>query len=217
MILAACWRKLQITGMLPLLLAANDAAAEPTGWWTSWLGPTGTFLAAMVLVILCFLAWASNLIAIPGNWISVVLLAAYAWLGPQDGRANLGYLPVVAACLCALVGEILEFAASAMGAQRAGASRRSTVFAMVGSVVGAIIGAVVGIPVPVIGPILAAILFAGLGATAGAMWSEWSDGRPWRESWNIGHAAFWGRTFGTLGKIMAGLVIVVIALVSVLI
>jgi len=88
---------------------------------------------------------------------------------------------------------------------------------MLGSVVGAIVGAMVGIPVPVVGPILAAILFAGLGATAGAMWGEWSDGRPWRENWSIGHAAFWGRTFGTLGKITAGFGIFLIALMSVLI
>ncbi len=215
MILAVCWKQFQFTGALSLL-AANEAAGEATKW-TAWLEPTGTVLAAIVLVMLCFLAWGSNLIALPGNWIAVALLAGYAWLGPQDSRANIGMVAVVAAGLCALTGEILEFAASAFGAQRAGASRRSTIFAVVGSVGGAILGAVIGIPVPLIGPILAAILFAGLGATAGAMYGEWSDGRPWRENWSIGHAAFWGRTFGTLGKITAGFGILLIAIVSVLV
>ena len=77
-------------------------------------------------------------------------------------------------------------------------------------------GAVVGIPVPVIGSILAAILFGGIGAAAGAFYGEWTDGRAWRESWTIGHAAFWGRTFGVFGKIAAGMIIVAIALFGVL-
>jgi uncharacterized protein YqgC (DUF456 family) len=162
-------------------------------------------------------AWCLNLIALPGNWISVALLAGYAWLGPQDSRVSIGYLPVIAAGLCALVGEVLEFLASAVGAKRAGASRRSTLYALIGSFAGAILGALVGLPVPVIGPVLAAILFAGFGATAGAMYGEWTDGRPWKENWNIGHAAFWGRTFGTLGKFSAGLVIFLIAAVSIVV
>jgi uncharacterized protein YqgC (DUF456 family) len=188
-----------------------------TSTWTAWLEPSGAVMAALILLVLCFAAWAANLVALPGNWICVALLAFYAWLGPQEGRANLGYGAVVAAGLFALIGELLEFLASALGAQRAGASRRSTLYALLGSIGGAIAGAIVGLPVPVVGPILAAILFAGLGATAGAMIGEWSDGRPWRENWNIGRAAFWGRTFGTLAKVTAGLIIVLIAIAGVLI
>ncbi len=187
------------------------------GQWMTWLGPTGTVLLGVSLVVLCLLGWGLNLISLPGNWINVAMLALFAWLGPETGRIAIGYGAVAGAFTFALFGEVLEFAASAAGAQKAGASRRSTIFAMIGSMVGAIGGAMVGIPVPVIGPILAAILFGGLGATAGAMYGEWTDGREWRESWSIGRAAFWGRTFGTLGKILAGLAIVVIALVGVLV
>lgn len=183
--------------------------------WLSWLTPTGTVMLAIALVLVCAAAWAANLIALPGNWIAVALLAAYAWLGPETGRAAIGYPWVIAAFAFALVGEMLEFAASAVGAQKAGASRRSTIYAMIGSMVGAIGGAAIGVPVPVIGSVLAAILFGGLGATAGAMYGEWTDGKSWKDSWSIGHAAFWGRTFGTLGKVTAGLAIVVIALLGV--
>ena len=201
---------------LAWLASGLRASSEPLQW-TPWLQPTLTVIAAVALVLLCIIAWAGNLVALPGNWICVALLALYAWLGPQEGRANLGYGAVVAAGLFALIGELLEFLASALGAQRAGASRRSTLYALIGSVGGAITGAIVGLPVPVLGPILAAILFAGLGATAGAMAGEWSDGRPWRENWNIGRAAFWGRTFGTLGKLSAGLIIVLIAVAGLVI
>ena len=199
-------------GLLHLPLAAPE-----TSVWFDWMEPTGAFLAAFTLIFLCLAAWAGNLIALPGNWVAVALLAGYAVFGPQESRAGIGYAPVIAAFVLALLGEIFEFIAGALGAQKAGASRKSTMLAVVGSMCGAILGAIIGIPVPIIGPVLAAILFGGLGATMGAMFGEWTDGRSWRESWPIGHAAFWGRTFGTIGKVTAGLMIVLIAIASVVI
>lgn len=188
-----------------------------TDSWTSWFAPTGAVVLAIAVVLLCLIAWGVNLFGLPGNWISVAILALYAWLGPQEGRTAIGYYAVCGAFVAALIGELIEFAAGAFGAKRAGASRRSTMYAVAGSMIGAISGALIGIPVPLIGSILAAILFGGVGAAAGAMYGEWSDGRPWRESWTIGNAAFWGRTLGVFGKISFGLVIVVIVLAAVLI
>lgn len=190
-------------------------ASETTGNWTAWLEPSGTVALGVALVALCIFAWGMNLIALPGNWVAVALLALYAWLGPQEGRAAIGYVSVGIAFAAAMAGELLEFMAAAMGAKRAGASRKSTLYAVVGSMAGAVLGAIVGVPVPVLGSILAAVLFGGVGATLGAMYGEWTGGRSWRESWSIGHAAFWGRTMGTLGKVSAGLVIVLIAIFGV--
>ncbi len=201
--------------------AVNEIGNQTNSWfvtdgWFEWFAPTGAALAALSLVLICIVAWASNLVGLPGNWFSVAILAVYAWIGPQDSRAALGYGAVATAFAAALVGELVEFAAGALGAKRAGASRRSTIFAVIGSMVGAISGAVIGVPVPVIGSILAAILFGGIGAAVGAIYGEWSDGRAWRESWTIGHAAFWGRTLGVFGKIAAGMIIVAIAILGVL-
>ncbi len=185
--------------------------------WTAWLGATGDVFLAILLVLVCFVSWGANLIALPGNWAAVAAMALYAWLAPADDRLAISIGAVVAAFVCALLGEIFEFFASALGASRAGASRRATVYAVIGSMVGAMLGAVIGVPVPVVGSVLAAILFGGLGATAGAMYGEWTNGKPWRESWSIGHAAFWGRTTGTIGKMVAGLGVVLIAILGVLV
>ncbi len=207
------------SGISLYLLADVSSNADSSWWsidWGGWWEPTGTVMLAIALVLLCIIAWGANLIALPGNWFSVALLALYAWLGPQETRIAIGYAAVVFAFFSALVGELLEFIAGALGAKSAGASRKSTIFAVLGSMIGAILGAIIGVPIPVIGSVIGAILFGGLGATAGAMYGEWTDGRSWRESWSIGHAAFWGRTFGTLGKISAGLVIVLVAVVGVL-
>ena len=174
-------------------------------------------MLALALLAACVAAWLLNLIALPGNWIAILLMAIYAWLGPEQGVVQLGVASLAIAFVLGLVGEGIEFAAGALGASRAGASRRATVAAIVGSVIGALTGGVIGIPIPVFGPILAAILFGGLGATAGAMLAEWNRGRPWRENWRIGQAAFWGRTAGTVGKMIAGLGILVVCVVALLI
>ena len=198
---------------MPLIFSASFFAESNT--WTAWLEPTGTFLIAITMVLLCMIAWAGNLIALPGTWVAVLVLLVYALVGPETGHASIGYIPVLAAFCFALLGEGFEFVAAALGAQKAGASRKATLLAMIGSMIGAILGAIVGLPVPIVGQVLAAILFGGLGATLGAMLGEWSNGSSWRESLPIGHAAFWGRTIGTLGKVAAGAVIVVIAMISV--
>ncbi|TWT98866.1 DUF456 domain-containing protein [Neorhodopirellula pilleata] len=197
---------------------------ESVWQWLLWAGASvgeiatagGGVLLAIALVVVCGAAWLLNLISLPGNWLAVLALAVYAWLGPETGRVGVGLLPVIAAFGLGLVGELFEFAAGAVGASRAGASRRATLYSIIGSIVGAITGGIVGLPVPVIGPVLAALLFGGLGATAGAMFAEWNDGRSWRENWRIGRAAFWGRTTGTVGKMVAGLAIVLICLFSVI-
>lgn len=182
----------------------------------AWLESANSILLGMGIVLLNAIAWTANLVALPGNWIMVLLLTCFVWFGPKEGRIAIGIGPLIAAIAIAILGELVEFAASALGAKRAGASRRSITYAVLGSFVGAFAGAVVGIPIPIVGPIIAAILFAGLGAMAGAIYGERYEGKEWKETWEIGQAAFWGRTFGTFGKISAGFAIVTLTAISVI-
>lgn len=172
---------------------------------------------AVGLVLLCLFAWLLNLISLPGNWLAVALVVGYVWLGPETGRGAIGYGVAGLVFGLALLGEIVEFIAGALGASRAGASRKSTIYAVIGSMAGALLGGVMGVPIPIVGSLVAALLFGALGATAGAMYGEWTDGKGWQESWTVGHAAFWGRLFGTLGKIAAGGGILAAVLVAVLV
>ncbi len=100
----------------------------------------------------------------------------------------------------AVLGEIIELAAGALGVARTGGSRRSAMLALAGSLVGSVLGVVVGVPIPVVGSVIAAVLFAGMGAMAGAILGELSVGRTPGDGWQVGKAAFWGRLAGTLGK-----------------
>ncbi|MEM9586249.1 MAG: DUF456 domain-containing protein [Planctomycetota bacterium] len=204
-----------LTALTILAQSSELPNSNMGGGWMAGMQLGGTLALAVTMVLVCLVCWGLNLIALPGNWIAVAVMALFAWLGPSEGRLAIGIVSVGIAFLLALVGEGVEFMAGAMGASRAGASRRSTLYAMLGSIIGAIVGAFIGVPIPVVGSVLAAILFGGLGATAGAIYGEWSDGKPWRESWAVGHAAFWGRTFGTLGKALIGLGIVLTAFVAI--
>ncbi|WP_436716550.1 DUF456 domain-containing protein [Roseiconus lacunae] len=183
--------------------------------WVSLLSGGSLYLLAIGLVLACFLSWLTNLITLPGNWICVLLIGLYAWLGPQSGRLSISLVTLGVTFAIAFVGEVIEFVASAAGAKNAGASTKSTIYSIFGSIVGAVVGGIVGVPIPVVGQIFAAIIFGGLGAAFGAMYGEWTDGRAWRDNWNVGQAAFWGKLFGTIGKFSVGLLIVLTVVVAV--
>ena len=65
----------------------------------------------------------------------------------DDRRLTVSWTVVIVLAGLALLGEILEFAAGAWGASRAGASRRGTTLALIGSIVGGLIGVAIGLPV----------------------------------------------------------------------
>ena len=84
---------------------------------------------------------------LPGNWIAALLVAIYFFAVPQGERIAIGWLEVLGVIVFAVLGEILEFAAAALGAKKAGGSTRATVFAVIGSMIGATVGVFVGLPV----------------------------------------------------------------------
>jgi uncharacterized protein YqgC (DUF456 family) len=164
----------------------------------------------VVLMICCLL----NLFGLPGNWINLVALSVYVYFTPEGQRPSISWWVVAVVLVLAILGEIVEFAAGAVGAAKVGGSRRSAALAILGSFIGGIAGALIGVPIPIIGSVIAILLFASAGALVGAMLGEWWKGRDWEACRQVGHAAFWGRLFGTFGKFSVGALIVLVALVS---
>ena len=175
-----------------------------------------TFVWALLLVVIVVAACLLTVIGMPGNWLVVTAAAVYAFLLPHDGRAAIGWPVVVALVGLAVLGEVVELVAGALGVQRVGGSRRSAVLALGGSVVGGIVGVIVGVPIPIIGSFVGAILFGGLGALTGGMLGEYWKGRTTDEALRVGHAAFWSRLFGTLSKAAIGLVMVIVTIAALL-
>lgn len=173
-----------------------------------------SFFWATLLLIILASAWVLTLVGMPGNWVMVAAVIVYVLLVPVEATLGIGWPVAIALVVLATLGEILEFAAGALGVAKAGGSRRGAVFALVGSLAGAMVGLVVGAPIPVVGSLIAAVLLAGVGALIGAMLGEQGKGRGFDESWKIGKAAFWGRLLGTAAKTVLGAVMVAVAVVA---
>ena len=157
--------------------------------------------ASLFLVTLA-VGWILTLLSLPGNWLMLLAAVLYAYLLPPETAVSIGWGVVFAMAVLALLGELLEFAAGAMGATRQGGSKRGAILAALGAVPGAILGAIVGSLIPIVLQIVAVVVFAGLGALGGAMLGEWWKGRTLGESWRVGQGAFWGRILGSLAKVM---------------
>ncbi len=174
------------------------------------------WLWAALLVVGCALGWATNLVTLPGNWIVVGLTALFAWFFPPSSGHGIGWPTVFVLVALAAAGELLEFAASAATAARQGGSRRGMALALLGALFGSVLGVGLGSPIPVLGHLIGAVAGAAVGSFAGAYVGETWKGRPEDERVAVGKAAFWGRLWGTAGKLTIGGVMVVVATLAAL-
>ena len=145
--------------------------------------------AALLLIVLAA-CWVLTLLGMPGNWLMIAAAVGYVLLVPGDSPAAIGWATVVVLSVLALLGELLEFLAGALGAAKAGGSRRSAVLALAGSLAGAVVGLFVGLPIPLVGPLLGALLLAA--GHSGAVLGERWKGRQLDKSLKVGEGAFWG-------------------------
>jgi uncharacterized protein YqgC (DUF456 family) len=180
------------------------------------MSPWLYFLVVAILLLISIAAWLLTLLTLPGNWLIVLAAAVFAWLIPAQAGQGITWRTVVVLVALAVVGEVIEFAAGAVGAARQGASRRAVVLSLVGAFVGSLAGLAVGMPIPVVGPLVMAVLGGAAGAFAGAYLGEWSKGRIASQRSAAGHSAFVGRIWGTVGKLAAGAVMLAILAFDVL-
>lgn len=172
-------------------------------------------VGAILLLLVAVFLWALNLIGLPGNWLVIAAAALYAYFMPADSRLDVTLWTLLGLVGLALIGEAVEFVAGALGAKKAGGSRRSAALALLGSMAGGLFGLTVGLPIPIVGSIAAALLFAGLGALGGAVLGEQWKGRTLDQSLRVGESAFWGRILGTFGKTVIGALMIIVLVVAV--
>jgi len=166
------------------------------------------YLWASLLFLSNLLAWGSNFFGMPGNWLLLLFAVVYKIVLPENQQPDLSWSVIAMALLLAVLGEVWEFAASAAGAARQGGSRRGALMSIGGSLIGSLAGAFVGIPVPVIGPLIGALLGGAVGAFVGAYFGERHRDHQARVA--ISKAALVGRLFGTAGKLVFGLAMLII-------
>lgn len=156
-------------------------------WAQAW--PT---VAAVILVVTALVGLVLTALTLPGPWITLAVALVLWWWQPQLFE----WWTLLLAALIAGVGELVEFAASMVGAAKAGATRKGAL----GAAVGTLIGAIAGMP---FGLFIGAIVGGVLGAAIGATLAErgWAD-RSWREAGKAGAGAAIGRLVATVAKTM---------------
>lgn len=192
-----------------------DAAAV-SDWTASVALDVGYWATVVGLIVSAVALWATNFITLPGNWFVLALAIAAVFIHIGDHQPCMSWAGVVVLGVLAVVGEVLEFFASAAGAAKQGASRRGVILAVAGAMGGSLAGATIGVPVPVVGPLLGALVGGGLGAFGGAYLGEWwKRDRQHRDRLAVAKAAFSGRLLGTLGKLLVGSVMLVVFAVGI--
>jgi hypothetical protein len=161
------------------------------------------YLVALLLVLLGAGCLVLVAIGLPGGWLLLALAACIEFFVdpfylPRGAQPTFPPWTLWASLLLLLLGEVLEFGASALGAKQGGATRRGMLGSLVGGLAGAILLTPV-IPIPVVGTLIGALVGTFLGAVAG----ETTGRRPSSLPGSIkpATAATVGRVLGSMSKL----------------
>ncbi|MBL9031951.1 MAG: DUF456 family protein [Phycisphaerae bacterium] len=164
-------------------------------------------LAAITIALAGLAGVALTALTLPGVWL--VLALAVGWQFACD-PAPMSWTTIGVAAGLALVGEIVEFVASAVGSSRAGGGKG----AAAGSIIGALVGAVVGsFVVPIVGTIVGAVAGAGLGAAAAERGVREVS---WGQTWRVGAGAAAGRAVAMVAKLGVACAVAIVLVVGAL-
>ena len=165
----------------------------------------GNIVAIIALSLWCVLCIVLTAVRLPGPWLILLAAVVYAWWRSWEplGPWMLGGLFAMAVC-----GEILEFAASALTARRAGASKQAIWGALIGSILGAVFLSFV-LPIPLIGTVAGALV----GCFLGAVLAEIATHQDLDRGARVGVSSTIGFGLGMIGKVtlavaMSGMVLV---------
>ena len=155
-----------------------------------------------LLVVGQVVGLALTALGLPGLWLQVVALGAFAYAGDFQ---QVSVISVGVVAFLALLAEVAEFLLGGRYATKYGGGRR----AGVGAILGGVVGALVGLPLPLLGSVFGAMI----GAFLGAFLLELTTGRGTNPALRAGWGAFIGRIVATAMKAGVGVVILVLALI----
>ncbi len=149
------------------------------------------YVAGILVALFGLFGVVLTLLGFSGVWLTIVVALLVEWWRAGQQFELWTILGVIG---LGVLGEVAEFVAGAVGAGKAGGSKR----AAVGAIVGGLVGALVGTPImPIIGTIAGAALGAGIGA---AILERTKDQRTWGDVWRVGQGAAIGRLVATVIK-----------------
>ncbi len=164
-----------------------------------------TYVAATIIALVALSGVGLTLMTLPGIWIMIATatLIDLLWMDLYNPWT------LAAAFALAILAEIVELLASAVGTNKAGGTKHGAIWSIVGAIVGAILGSFM-IPIPILGTIAGGVIGAGGAAIA----AELAFGKKnFQEATKIGTGAAVGRLFSTILK--TGFAITIAALLIV--
>jgi len=147
-----------------------------------WVSSPNVWLWVLAVLLVCIGLAGSVLPALPGVSLVFTGLVLAAW---ADDFERVRGFTVTVLGLLTVTSFVVDFAATALGAKRVGATR----LAIVGAMLGTVAGIFFGIPGLILGPFL--------GAVAGEMISHGGV----QQAARAGVATWMGLVFGTLAKL----------------
>ena len=163
------------------------------------------YAGAAAFALVGLLAVVLTPVGVPGAWMLVGVAGTVdvtAMLFGGGKTLPFGVTAIAVALSAAVLGEVLEFVASAMGAKAGGASRSGMVGSMVGGFAGVIAGTLL-VPVPIVGSIVGALA----GVVGGALLGEIAfHGRRASDAVRPAAGAAVGRLLGSVAKLPCSMV-----------
>ncbi len=173
---------------------------------------TALLITAIILLMLVNAAGVVlTALQLPGNWLILAASATFAWYRWDEPAFSLGWHALVALLALALLGELLEFVAGALGSRTAGGSKRGAAISILTAIAGAILGSFL-IPIPIVGTLLGAAVGASLGSLLGDKWA----GRTWTQTVRSAKGAFLGKLTGTALKLVIAVALFVTVVIALL-
>lgn len=148
-------------------------------------------LTIALTALLMLLGLAGSLLPmLPGSPLILAGAALYAW---QTQFTAVGWADLIVLGVLALAGQGLDYAATALGAKRYGASRWGMIGACIGGTLGLITANIIGLII---------------GAFAGAVILELLKGNELKASVKVGYGTLVGFLCGAVGKVIIAITMV---------
>jgi uncharacterized protein YqgC (DUF456 family) len=161
-------------------------------------------LAAIIVILFSIVGVALTVLTLPGTWLAVLVAVVCKLWQPE----LLSWWVIAAAGALALLAEVVELGASAVGTAKAGGSKHGGLGSLIGGLAGAIFGAPFFFG-------LGAIPGAVLGAFAGAFLAERALAkRSWADASRSGGGAAVGRFVASILKVAFAIAIALLLILA---
>ena len=159
------------------------------------------YFLIVLFIIFLILAVLLQVLSLPGNWLAIILVIIWKFIGPSSSTTELTWTFVLLLIALAAIGEAMEWFIQLKVGKQFGSSFKGNI----GGIIGAIVGAILFLPL-FFG--FGALLGALVGAYLGCLAAELLQGREGKIARKAAWGAFLGKFLGLGLKLGLGATII---------